>query len=652
MYIAKNLCVLCLLCVGLVPVAWGQQGMRSGPPIVNQAGYNLGEAKRVVVPGAADGTPFQVRQLHPPAPGTVVRRLGDVVYEGTLKGYVGDFSALDPAGATGEYVVTVSGHGQSHPFWIADHLMESLSSRLAYQFFMDVRGGTELDKFDAAAVAGGGPSRDGAAYTLETPFEVLLYASNPALFDRWTQEMVPMEVPDLVNLILWHAEFAYAYRAYNGPTGHRPYMIGYENEPLQTYDYQNTLDHLAAALAAYHAFLKPYMPEEAYRRYRSTALGLWESYDRHKVVRYWVKSNKWIDEGWQEFNEMGNALGQSVLRNLFMYLAEQHEPDGDPERFLGYARDAARDLITAWDFGNPRHTWLHRNAEHIGPQALAFFLMVAPDEAPTGTREKLEAWRNYILSRTDNLWHYRTHSDTEWAHPQSKEVGTVAGLGGAMFAAAHVLQDARLRAIGWSQVNFVFGLNPVGAHLSNKSLDRQKLGGYWPGVERGWPDAYPAGAGNLGQVRGALDGSPLDHAFPYKPEAYAGEDALKYYATEGWALTNRAWMSTVTFSTIGSHTLEVPHQAMPGDSLQVVLRAALNTFWDTKDTGWVEGSIFRDDQKVFSGRIPVTETGPNTGRFTATMIVGSEALPAQSGDRIRFSYGYLGFEKVAEVTIK
>jgi hypothetical protein len=72
--------------------------------------------------------------------------------------------------------------------------MERTSSRLAYQFFIDVRGSEDPIYSNESKVAGAGPSRDGAAYTLEAVYEVLLYASNPALFDGW------------------HAEFTYDHR--------------------------------------------------------------------------------------------------------------------------------------------------------------------------------------------------------------------------------------------------------------------------------------------------------------------------------------------------------------------------------------------------------------------------------------------------------
>jgi hypothetical protein len=665
--------------LGLPPFAAGaaSQGPvvidRVGPVLVNQAGYNLGEAKRFTVPGARDGTPFRIRRLTAPAPGELRGTPGEVVYEGTVKDYSGYFTDFDPRSVHDEYVVEVDGHGDSHPFWIGDHLMERLSARLAYQFFIDVRGGTDVQRFDPRQVAGGGPSRDGGAYTLETVFQTLLYSSNPALFDRWTDELAPSSVPDLIALTLWHADFAHRFVDFNGPTGHRPYHLGYEGESLQSYDYQNTLDQLAAVVGSYHAFLHRYMDEATYREYRQLCLERWKEYDRHRVVRHWVKSEKWIDEGWQEFNEMGNAYGQSVFRNLFMYLAERDEPDGRPDEFLRYAQDAAADMVQNWDFANPRHTWLARNAEHITPQALAFFLLVAPEDAPEGTLQKLADWRDYILRRTDNLWHYRTHSDTEWAHPRSKEVGTVAGLGGSMFAAAHRLDDPRLREIGWSQVNFVFGLNPVAAHLSHMNPERLSTGGYWLGVERGWPDGYGFGAGRLRSVRGALDGSPLDPAFPYAPERFRGSADSPYWATEGWAATNRAWMSTVAFSTLGSHAVRVTNPvsgdllraAATGDSVRVELRAALNQdYGDPSDhsfrafggieRGWVEVRVNGDAPR----RITVTETGPNTGLFAATVRLGGDGEPderrlqVRSGDRVEFSYGYLGFQKLAFLDVR
>jgi len=639
-----------VLCTSLLLLfVWNAVGQTTGKdviyrPFVNQAGYNLGECKRFVCYGAPDNTPFKI----------VNTKTNQKVFEGNILNNQGWFSELNPVTEGDEYVVEVEGRGKSVPFWIADHLMEKVSSKLACDFFADVRGYDDLDKYDMSKVYGGGPSRDGGAYGLEAVFEVLQYASNPALFDNWKSELGNKKIPDLIALILWHAEFAYKYFDYNGPTGYRHGSLGYEGKPRMNYDYWNTLDQLAAVCAAYHSFLKPYLSEEKYRKYRKVCLDNWEKYDRHKVVRYWTYSVKWVDPGFQEFNEMGNAFGQSVFSNLFMYLCEKNEKDGQPEKFLKYAQESAKDIIVNWDFNNPRHMWWIRNAEHITPQALAWFLLVAPDKAPQGTKEKLAAWAVHMKQKTNNFWKYRMHTETEWAHAKTKELGGAPALGGSMFAVAYLLNDPELRNLAWAQVDFVFGVNPVGAHLSNKSDDRVKIGGYWEGVEEGWPQGHPDGYGKLGLVRGTLDGTPLDNQFPIakQVEKIIGENngqifGKNAYATEGWCVSNRGWEATMTFCTLGSQRIKLFDadykkeitQAKPGQTITVELKAALNQDWNKADKGWVE---IRNGKEPVT-KLEVTETGPNTGLFTAKY-----QLPkGKNSGRTEVSYGYMGFEKKA-----
>lgn len=613
-------------------------------PLVNQTGYNLNEPKRFVCYGAPDDTPFYL----------INQRTGKIEYEGKMIFSQGWFSDFNPV-TQDEYVIEVKGKGRSVPFWIADHLIEKVSSKLAYDFFVDVRGSEDPVHSNEAKVYGGGPSRDQGAFGLEALFEVLFYSSNPALFDNWTQELGDKKCADLIDLILWHAEFAYHHVEFNGPILTRHGTLGYEGEPRMVYDYWNTLDHLAPVCAAYHTFLKPYLSEEKYQAYRKICLERWEKYDRHKTVRYWTYSTKWVDQGFQEFNEMGNVFGQSVFSNLFMYLCELNEPDGNPEKFLKYAQESAQDIIDNWDFNNPRHMWWIRNGEHITPQALEFFLLVAPDQAPAGTRKKLQAWARHIQQRCNNCWKYRSHSETEMAHPVTKELGGAPALGGSLFAAAHLLEDDALRKLGWAQVDFVFGVNPVGAHIGHKSEERLKLNGYWEGVENGWPDSHPNGYGMLGSCRGTLEGTPLDGQFPKSNSTTTADDldniGNKCYATEGWAISNRGWMATLTFSTLGSQTVDVVTSegkpvtaAEAGDKLRVHLKAALNIDWNKKDKGWVEVKI---DNKVVQ-RLPVEETAPNSGLFE-----GEYKIPAAaSGKQLTFSYGYLGFDKKAQVTVK
>ncbi|NEW81037.1 MAG: hypothetical protein GZ094_01545 [Mariniphaga sp.] len=641
--------LILLVCLGLFAKAQTKETTPVYKPFVNQAGYNLGESKRFVCYGAPDNTPFKIMDTKTKLP----------VFEGKMLNNEGWFSELNPVTSGDEYVVEVAGYGQSKSFWIADHLMEKVSSKLAYDFFVDVRGYDDLDKYDMSKVYGGGPSRDGGAYGLEATFEVLQYAANPALYDNWKTELGDKNVPDLIDLILWHAEYAYKYVDYNGPTGYRHGTLGYEGQPRMNYDYWNTLDHLAAVCAAYHSFLKPYLSEEKYQKYRKACLDNWEKYDRHKVVRYWTYSSKWVDQGFQEFNEMGNAFGQSVFSNLFMYLCEKNEKNGQPDKFLKYAQESATDIITNWDFNNPRQMWWIRNAEHITPQALAWFLMVAPDKAPAGSREKLAAWANHMKQKTNNFWKYRMHSETEWAHAKTKELGGAPALGGSMFAVAYLLNDKALRDLGWAQVDFVFGVNPVGTHLSNKSDERVKIGGFWEGVEEGWPQAHPDGYGRLGLVRGTLDGTPLDSQFPIAKtvEKIVGQNegqifGKNAYATEGWCVSNRGWEATVTFATLGSQQIKLYDadykkeitKAKPGQTITVELKAALNQDWNKVDQGWVEISTGNEAAKM----LKVSETGANTGIFTAKYVTPK----VKKGSQLEVSYGYFGFGKLIRLTIQ
>lgn len=307
--------------------------------------------------------------------------------------------------------------------------------------------------------------------------------------------------------------------------------------------------------------------------------------------------------------------------------------------------------------------WWIRNAEHITPQALAYFLMLAPEYAPEGTKEKLQAWGGlHIKQKSNNFWKYRMHSETEWAHPKTKELGGGApALGGSLFAVGHLLNDPDLRALGWAQTDFVFGVNPVGTHLSNKSEERLEIGGYWKGgVEKGWPQSHPHGFGELGKVRGTLDGSPLDGQFPIaeKIEVIEGSNegrdfGKNAYATEGWGgISNRGWQATLSFSTLGSHSLNIynrertqkKEKANSGHEITIELKAALNVDPPTeKDKGWVMVKYGKNTEKI-----EVTETDLNSGGiFTAEFKIPKKA----KNSKLEVSYGFLGFEKKSTLEI-
>ena len=160
----------------------------------------------------------------------------------------------------------------------------------------------------------------------------------------------------------------------------------------------------------------------------------------------------------------------------------------------------------------------------------------------------------------------------------------------------------------------------------------------------------------LGLVRGTLDGTPLDKDFPRYGEVlkqqiadntgdHIGQDA---YATEGWATSNRGWLSTLTFSTLHSITLHVVDASSKKISkvsgnkkAYVELRAPLNLNPSQKEKAWVE--------KIAEGgkteRIELTETAPDSGVFRAL-------LTPVKGQEIMLGYGYWGFRKETSVVFK
>jgi hypothetical protein len=167
----------------------------------------------------------------------------------------------------------------------------------------------------------------------------------------------------------------------------------------------------------------------------------------------------------------------------------------------------------------------------------------------------------------------------------------------------------------------------------------------------GWPQAHPNGYGMLGLARGTLDGTPLDNDFPRYgsvattavTDTVSDKIGLNAYATEGWAISNRGWLATLTFSTLHSIELNIVNES--GKKLNtstsdkkvfVELKAPLNINPNQKDLAWVEQILENGD----AIRINLIETGEDTGIFRA-------ALKPMPGKNTRLSYGYWGFRKQA-----
>jgi hypothetical protein len=108
-------------------------------------------------------------------------------------------------------------------------------------------------------------------------------------------------------------------------------------------------------------------------------------------------------------------------------------------------------------------------------------------------------------------------------------------------------------------------------------------------------------------------------------------------------------MSTLTFSTLGSHHVKVFDEnydkpitkARRGQTITIELKAALNIDWEKVDKGWVE-LAFNGDEPF---KVAVTETAENTSIFTAKFTIPKRKVKSP----LTISYGYWGFEKSANI---
>jgi hypothetical protein len=124
-----------------------------------------------------------------------------------------------------------------------------------------------------------------------------------------------------------------------------------------------------------------------------------------------------------------------------------------------------------------------------------------------------------------------------------------------------------------------------------------------------------------------------------------GKDA---YATEGWGISNRGWMATLTFSTLQRIKIKFLNSsekpivsAKRNQTIIVELQAPLNID-DTKiDTAWVE--ISENDSPL--QRVQVEETGINTSVFRVV-------LKKNKKTNLKAGYGYWGFRKEVSLVIK
>ncbi len=590
---------------------------------LNQSGFNTGKPKRFTAPTLADGTPFAVRA----ADG------GDPLFEGKLRGNLGDFSTFNPTDRR-EYVVEAGG-SRSVPFRVGPWWLERVTYQGAVDFMVDSRHYVGNDRTPCQGSFGW---RDDHHFGWELHTLVPQYISNPSAYDRlphqiryekpadaklWGKlEPYREEAPDIVKMIHWGADIIVSQRL--------------------------THEHLKAQLAYFlYAWpvLEPYLPRQNYDVVRAYTFGVWTNaacdrkypYDEspeHNLLA--LKTGVGTTKGCY-------PPGFSIEPNLLLYEVARRERRADSETYFQAAHRQAARLIANLDWNDPLTTKGQRMSEFVTLTGLGQLLRRYPERAPDGLARKIEAWVQVMARRAGNMWDFRKLDDAEkWTPMGDKptmwnEPGNVVGLPAALLAAREVLPDpavkARLEELVYAHFDNMFGRNPVGRHFSFDAPREIE------GVEFGWFRFLPGGIGRLAQARFVIDGSPKDGHYPYHPEK--GDIGW----TEGWVQFNTAFNVSLAYLAFAETRVTL---AREGDELVVRLRAPLNFDYDKVETGAVVLSVTDGDRE----RIVVTEESPCAEWFTGRCRLqldkpaapgdGSLQSPAGAHAEAAYGFGYLG----------
>lgn len=534
------------------------------PIALNQIGFETARPKRFTAPKAPDGTWFSVR----------LASGGEALFSGTVTGGVGDFSALRPADSVERYVVEMQGDDAkpvvSDPFLIRANLYHEQFWQGAVDFLVDSRSaiGTHPSAY------GGCPWRDGTYYDAILPALVLFYLSDPDAAKAmprqidWSAEKTRFtapgfkfddkdpgakgfmnsvrayydldapaaDAPDVVKLIHWGAGFYLVNPLTQDPS----------KDPDKWKVHPQTVEQVAYVVWAWPV-LKQWLPESFYLRCRDFVFGNWRP--SLGVGPWWETSTYLAPEDLNEGNPMGGLLhpykgrhapGHSIVPNLLMHEIARRESRDDAGIYLRAATQQAEWCVKNLDWNDPRTTKGHRMSEHRTITNLVWLLQKYPDKAPAGLREKINAWVDVALSRSENFWDYRRYDlQNHWSIPKVNDVGNLIGFPAIATAASWVVDDpvkkARLERVATAAVDHLFGRNPRLA----AAPAYPEMG--FPEVERGWPMHYKADVcARLELCRSSLSSAPGSEMFPFKPDG-------SYRHPEGWVNYGAAWCVSLAY---------------------------------------------------------------------------------------------------------
>ncbi len=554
------------------PRVWGG-GLKKIPPdplpekfdwhvvLLNQIGFDVNEPKRFTAPVSPDGTKFSVKKFGDSK--------GESLFDGEIKGHIGDFSGFKPADSTARYVVVLSGgdlkDGASDPFYVRTDAYKKFFHQLAVDFMIDVRSvyGTHPSAY------GGGPYRDGGrADDFAIPALVNFWLANsdeimkmPRQIDyekdmnrtfnneikyvpqnwagpevmRWCEmyfdnvEAPAKDAPDVIKLIHWSVGY---------------YLAIYMEDEKKFANSGGVMEQISYFLWAYPT-MKKWIPESVYKEAKTAVFKYWEKANRFRIPWSWDAKHyppiTVSDQKKLPPLAYGNAPGHTIIPNILMYEVAKREGMKDADKYLNAAIAQTEFVVNKVDFNNPLTTKAHRFSEHRTVTALVWMLGAYPDKAPKGLKEKILQWSDIMISRSDNMWDYRMLSpkDNIWTMLIMNDVGNLLCFPASAISANWVQTDnakkSRMEEIYYAQIDAIFGRNP----RMCAGVGEPKMG--WNDVARGWPVAYKNDiCARLELCRGSISTSCGTESYPFKPNG-------EYRHVEGWIMYGAVWMNSLAY---------------------------------------------------------------------------------------------------------
>lgn len=593
--------------------------------LLNQSGFNLGRPKRFTAARMRDPTAFVVKTVEE----------GQVVYEGLIKGGLGDFSDFNPQSSQ-QFIIVADGE-TSYPFRIGPNWLERVTYRNLIDFMAGARqyvGTTHLIRPLSWEW------RDGDFFNWALQSMIALYLSNPVAFERMEQTLqyvsnasfpkaytglwgalLPFRPnsPDIIQLIHWDVDIKIS----------------------QQLDHEMQKAELAHFLYAW-PYLNKWLPQQNFDTVYQYLKEKWEkpTVSPHSTSQYDLSPEHNLLELKTRLGTTKGELppGHSVIPNLMMYEVARRQGEADAEKYFEAAYRQMEWMIDHLDWNDPMTTKGQRMSEHITMRAFAYFFHEYPDQAPPRVKEKVEEWTMIALSRSNNFWDFRKYSEEEWTPPSWNETGNILGFPAAALAAMTVLEGSnvvdRLELLVWSHIDNAFGRNPVGRHFSHNGPEEIE------GVDMGWYNRHQGGIGLLEEVRFVFDGSPKSFHYPNQPEV----GNLGW--TEGWVQFNTAFNTSMAY--LANYYTSISLNMGAKDKLTILLTAAINFYPEKEETATVQLS----NSRGVSIDVALKETGAYSDSLRKKITwdgnnvkVDGQLLSVEKGETICVSYGYGFFQK-------